>query len=153
VSGRKKRRVVGDVFLVPLKDGTLTAGQILDNPMRNVFSCSFYDERIGSVETAPELHAKSLIALLAVTRHVLDDGRWIVVSHSPPRVEQSKWPNERYRNAGWVGAKIYDAELVQDFLNAYFGLSFWDDYHDPNYLDGLLLDPTNKPHRRRFKSH
>ena len=46
---------------------------------------------------------------------------------------------------GWVGAKVIGSGNVNKFMNAYFGLSLWDDWHDPTYLDRLLVSPEKRP--------
>jgi hypothetical protein len=42
--------------------------------------------------------------------------------------------------------------LAEDFLNAFYGLTAWDDWFDPNYLDEFLFDITKKPKKLIFKN-
>jgi len=37
-------------------------------------------------------------------------------------------------------------------MNAFCGLTFWDDWADPNYLDRLLISPTVKPKNLLYKA-
>jgi hypothetical protein len=36
-----------------------------------------------------------------------------------------------------VGSTIYDAAIAEDFMNAFYALQPWDDWHNPDYLDEL----------------
>lgn len=116
--------------------------------MKNVVSCAFYDVRISCEQaTVPrfDLPVRHLIAVLSVSREHLDFGKWRVVDHQPVSPDPEMWPNEEFRSARWIGAKIYDAAIAEKLLNAYNGLVPWDDWHDPEYLDKLLVSPDRKP--------
>ncbi len=145
---------VGDVFLVRQGDDQWSAGQILDQMMPNVVSCAFYDVRVAQPEAVLlPLVPGALIAVASVTRDGLDSGTWKVVGNAPIGVERRLWPNEQFRNAGWIGAKIYDAGIVEEFFEAFHGLVPWDNWKDPNYLDRLLISPEKKPANLVYKTH
>jgi hypothetical protein len=153
-TGKQQRWDVGDVFLVRQRDGQWSAGQILDRMMPNVISCAFYDVRVAEPEALPlPLSTAGLIAVTSVTRDGLDSGAWRVVGHAPIGVERRLWPNEQFRNVGWIGAKIYDAGIIEEFLEAFHGLVPWDNWKDPDYLDRLLISPDKKPANLVYKSH
>ena len=80
-----------------------------------------------------------------MSKEQLDFGVWRIIGGFEICVDNEMFPNEEYRKADWVGAKIYDASLVEDFLNAYHKIIPWDDWADPNYLDKFLLDLDKKP--------
>jgi hypothetical protein len=152
---RRQRQVVleGDVFLVPQLDGLYTVGQVLDRMLPHVASCAFYDLRADQ-NSAPfdeELPENNLVASLSVTSEALEHGRWRVVGRQSVLLDRRVWPNESCRGSGWVGAMIFDSEVAEDLLNAYFCLKPWDDWHDPLFLDSLLVSPLKKPHTLLFK--
>jgi len=152
----KKRQQwdVGDLFLIRQQDGLWSAGQILDRMMANVASCAFYAVRVAEPNSlGPSLPPDSLIAVATVTRDGLDSGAWKVVGHAPIGVERRLWPNEPFRDVGWIGAKIYDAGIIEEFLDAFHGLVPWDKWKDPNYLDRLLISPDKKPAKLLYKTH
>jgi regulator of RNase E activity RraB len=60
-------------------------------------------------------------------------------------IPKASLPYEHLRSNGFVGAKIIGSGIVNRFLNAYYGFEAWDDWHDPNYLDTLLISPTKRP--------
>jgi hypothetical protein len=151
---KQQRWDVGDVFLVRQRDGQWSAGQILDRMMPNVISCAFYDMRVAKPDALPlPLSIAGLIAVASVTRDGLDSGEWRVVGHAPIGVERRLWPNEPFRNIGWIGAKIFDAGIFEEFLEAFHGLVPWDNWKDPDYLDRLLISPDKKPANLVYKSH
>ena len=154
MSRRKKQRwSVGDIFSIQQRDGNGSIGQILDVMLPNVVTCAFYDLRYSG-STHPQriqLNQDPLISCVSVSREPLDDGSWKVIAHQQPAVCRDDWPNETFRDCGWVGAKIYDARIIEEFLDAFYGLTPWDDWHDPNYLDKLLISPEKKPKHLVFK--
>jgi hypothetical protein len=138
----------GDVFSVKLKDGTYAIGQILDLQMNNVVRCAFFDERNKNQQKANmSCNINNLISLVATTREQLDFGIWKISGNKKIEIPVSNYPNEKFRNNGWIGAKVYDAAVIEEFLDAFYTLVPWDDWADPNYLDKLLLDKTKKPNK------
>jgi hypothetical protein len=49
---------------------------------------------------------------------------------------------------GFVGASVHGSGILNEFVNAFYGLTPWDDWHDPYYLDHLLVSPEKKPVQR-----
>lgn len=136
----------GDVFSVRLKDGTYSIGQVLDLQMKNVVRCAFFDERNKNQQIAnASCDIKNLIALVATTKEQLDFGIWKILENRAIEIHIDDYPNEQFRNNGWIGAKVYDAAVVEAFLDAFYSLAPWDDWADPTYLDKLLVDESKKP--------
>lgn len=143
----------GDVFVIEQRDGLCSVGQVIELILKNVVSCAFYDIRMSCDKAVGpfELHIRHLIAALSVSREQLDFAKWKVVAHQPVVVDHELWPNEEFRAERWIGAKIYDASIVEKLLNAYNGLMPWDDWYDPEYLDKLLASPEKKPKHIVYK--
>jgi hypothetical protein len=145
---KKQKWQAGENFLVPLKDGTFAQGQVVISAMEAMNSalCVFSSARYH--EKPLFLHAPKLedsIAVLFVTRDWLDSGRWQVVSNEP-NVWSADYINfDTLEEKGFVGSKIIGSAIVENFLNAFHCLEPWNDFHDPRYLDGLLLSPNLKP--------
>jgi hypothetical protein len=140
----------GDVFLISTQDGRHLVGQILAHEPRamNSASCVFFDwsvENAAEVEKAGKLPVERIFSTLLVTRDHLDDSIWKVIANRPICLSQEMFPYEKLRAGGFVGAKITGTAIVRAFLNAFRGLIPWDDWHDPNYLDSLLISVEKKP--------
>jgi len=142
---------VGDVFLVPQQDGRCSLGQVLafEKQMMNSVSCAFYDIRFPSadgIQLPSDLPSASIIAVLFTTHDLLRRGAWNIVGRLPVVLEQRYFPYEHLRGSGgWVGATMHGSGIVVEFLDAYFGLRFWDDWYDPEYLDELLFQGRQRP--------
>jgi hypothetical protein len=146
---RKIKWLPGDSFLVPLEDGTYGQGQIVCHELHALDSvlCAFSSIRHKSVPGhLGAITEENLIAILFVTRDLLDSGRWRVVNSGPVILPWEKYIDLRQmRNRGFVGVKIIGSFIVANFLSAYHQLVPWDDFHDPEYLDKLLISRDLKP--------
>jgi len=141
---------VGDVFVVPLRDRSLVVGQVVgqEPEVLNSATVAFFDHRVSDekeVQESPLPRPSTVFAALFVTRDLLDSGDWPVVAHGRVDLPSALLPYENLRDRGFVGAKVIGSGIVEDFLSAFYGLAPWDDWKDPNYLDGLLLSHDKKP--------
>ena len=55
---------------------------------------------------------------------------------------------EKLKKANFVGVKVIDSGIIIKFLNAFYGMFPWDHFHDPEYLDKLLVSSKLKPTQR-----
>jgi hypothetical protein len=149
--GTKRRKwKVGDLFKIPLADGSALLGHIVaqEREMLNSVTCAYYDTKVSDTcpPDAPPLPSdEALIACLFTTHDLLDNGMWPVVGYAAPRLPRKYLPYEDCRHSGWVGAKMHGSGIVRQFLNAYCRLAPWDDFADPTYLDRLLISPAKRP--------
>ena len=115
---RKIKWASGDVFAVPLLNGNLAVGQVLDLMMVNQVRLALYNERFATLEEIAldaVCHPEHLISLVASSREQLDYGVWRVIGNKPVSVPLERHPNEQFRHNGWVGAKHYGVGLVETF--------------------------------------
>jgi len=151
---KKTKWLRSDVFVIPLLNKTFSVGQVLDLQMENVVRIALYDEIINSiisVEIDELCKSKNLISLIASSREQLDYKVWKILGNKQQNIPVSNFPNEKYREKGWVGAISYDAALVEDFVNSFYSLLPWDDWFKPDYLDTFLIDPSKKPKNLIYK--
>ena len=146
MSRKRVRWSEGDIFVIELNDGTYINGQILDLQMKNVVRCALFNERENNIRPI-ELccQQNNLISLIATTREQLDYGIWEIIGNKEIEINRVEYPNEQFRGNGWIGAKIYDASIIEEFVEAFYALTPWDNWADPNYLDKLLYDINLKP--------
>jgi hypothetical protein len=149
---RKQQWKVGDVFVIGLRDGTHAIGQIVgrEAEVLNSVSVALFNQRVDRPEKAidgdrSESHAFSI---LFATRDLLDSGVWQIVGTRPVEIAPSRFPFESTRPAGFVGARVIGSKIVGELASAFFGLVPWDDWHDPHYLDKLLVSPDRIPPNR-----
>lgn len=134
----------GDVFGVPLPDGSMAAGQVLslEPDALNSIGCAFFSATVGPDGVSGFIEP---IAVLLVTPDFLESGAWPVKRIAPILLAPDERPYEHFRSSHWVGVKVVGSAIVQEFLAAYHGLTPWDAWHDPNYLDSLLLPGAVRP--------
>ena len=136
---------VGTVFRIPLNDGGHAIGQVIayEPQLLNTVSCIFTTLR--SWEPGDTIPASAIIASLSTTHDLLTKGKWQLLGHAIIPIAQADFPNEHLRTARWVGAKTIGSANVTKLLNAWFGLSAWDDFAIPTYLDTLLVRGVKRP--------
>ena len=147
----------GDYFEVALQSKELPApaqpsacGQVLSvepDAMDSV-ACAFWPEYktdIGAVL------ASTPISVQLVTPELLRRRVWPIRGNAQVLVPAKLRSYEQYRAHGWVGAKIRGSSGIRELLLAYRGLSAWDDFNDPHYLDSLLLAGQKAPLTARYK--
>jgi hypothetical protein len=144
---------VGDAFSVEIAEGQVAIGQVIgrEPSLPRSATVSLFDQRHPSYESAAErvfLDPKAVYAILFVTTQQLDNGSWRVLKHCQVAVDTNLNPFEHLRDKGFVGARIVGANIVSELARAFFGLSAWDDWSDPSYLDTLLISPEVKPTAR-----
>jgi len=148
---KNKKKIIwniGDVFAIPLINGTYSLGQVLSNRWENVAGIALYDEILKDIKNenlSDVCQVKDIISLLEVTREQLDYDVWKIIGNKKVSIPESKLPNEQFRKNNWIGAVTYDAAIAEDFVNAFYCFIPWDDYYNPNYLDELLYDKSKKP--------
>ena len=154
---RHVRPQPGDYFAVALssKDAPEPAlppafGQVLslEAAALNSVACAFWpeynDDVAGILATRP-------ISIEIVTPDLLKRKIWPILGNAPVVVPLTLRGYEQYRDKEWVGAEIVGSGNIRELLMAWRGLVPWDDFHDPNYLDGLLLPGMKPPPTARYK--
>jgi len=145
---KKIKWQAGDNFLVPLEDGSYSQGQVLTYEVQALNSavCAFSGVRF---ESAPDhldaIPEKDLIAVLFVTRDLLDSGRWHIVSNGPTAPWQKFLDIGELKSKGFIGVTIHGSGIVANFLSAFHKLLPWNCYRDPAYFDKLLISPDRRP--------
>lgn len=141
---------LGSLFGIPLADGSKMLGQVLGvEPMvLNSVACALFDQRADG--GAPIVD--NLVAVMLTTRDLLDNSVWEVIGSAAVEVPKVHFPYESLRSESFVGAEVIGSRNVGEFANAFFGLSPWDDWADPEYLDKLLISKDKKPKKLLYKS-
>ncbi|AFI92512.1 hypothetical protein F6Q07_10300 [Pectobacterium parmentieri] len=149
MAARKKKWNIGDLFTVPLQDHSFSIGRVVgfEPKALNSAICAFYAHHVDAVpDNEIILSDNELISVLFVTRDLLDSGDWKVFSASSNVFHLDKYIDlSSLRSNGFIGVKSIGSGLIIELMNAYYKLSPWNDYFNPNYLDSLILSPDKKP--------
>ena len=154
---RKQLWNIGDVFAIELNDHKFVVGQVVGHEVDalNSVSAAFFDSRFDSLPGAQaiqELNVEKIFSVLFVTPDLLGTGRWKIIGNHAVNIPKNWMPYEHLRSKRFVGADVFGSAIVEEFLNAYYALVPWDDWKDPNYLDGLLISANKKPAHLLYKS-
>lgn len=154
---RRKRQKwqIGDYFLLTLDNGGFSIGQLIDEfpQALNSIICVFFDVKVKNEEEAQNkiktLSNKNVISALVITRDSLDWGNWKIIYNCSPLLVEDFFDKEKLEAI--VGVRIIGSGIVDDFLNAFYGLSPWNLYCEPDYFDKLLISPNKKPKNLIYK--
>ncbi len=144
---RRQKLKAGDYFAIPLKNGEYGLGQILDmvECVDNA-TCVLFNQKF--LEGTPILATSNdVICAQYVVGQLLR--RYFPIVQSgvvDNQLLQKYFPeHNRFKQGNIVGMTSYQTGIVEMFLNAYFGLTFWNECHNPNYYDTLLVSLDKKP--------
>jgi hypothetical protein len=143
-----------DIVAIPLNNNKYAICQILDQRLPNSLRIALFNETIDSLEEYKLENLckiKNLISLLEVTKEQINKRAWKIIGNKVTEVPTHIFPNEKFKPDNWIGSIVQEASIVDEFVNAYHGLSLWDDWFDPNYLDSLLYDKSKKPNNLLYK--
>lgn len=146
----------GDYFSVPLSDSLWGVGQILAIPTVGLpkILCSFYSIPQNSVPAANCFEFPSfeeIIAVLFVTPDQLKSRKWPIFSSGNVVGLSLRQDYGQLQGNDFVGVKIIGSSNARELLMAWNGLTCWDDWHNPAYLDSLLLPGVCRPPSVRLK--
>jgi hypothetical protein len=138
---------VGSIFIIPLFDGSCCVAQVVgrEREILNSVTIALFDVRQEYTSNhVPELRPDQVFSVLLATKDLLDYGRWRVLPGEMRPLEEVN-PYEHLRSNGFIGANVKGSAIVENFVNAFYGLEPWDDWYLPGYLDDFLISPDKKP--------
>ena len=106
---RGKTWDIGNLFSVPLIDGSYALGQVVgcEAEVLNSITCAFFRNRIDSialVEIKGPPDCSDAIAVQFVTKDLLTRRRWKVLGNFAVALQGDAFPHEDKRDSGWIGA-------------------------------------------------
>lgn len=104
---------VGDIFSVPLDDGSTTIGQVLETRpiVMNSMTCVFYDAKSDDPESAAAQAPNGYRAISCqfVTRDQFNKGKWRRIRNEEPSHPKKDFPHRDTEESSWVGAKVIES--------------------------------------------
>jgi hypothetical protein len=145
MSRKKVQFEAGDVFGIPLPDGTFGVGQVA-LCTRYETACALFGVRGTSLA---DLAARAAdlarpLTILTLTDEELETGEWPIVAHRPADYSAFRIPTD---GAG----TSHTATAGCGFLAACHGLEPWDGMFDPRYYEKLLIPGVPIPPTVRYK--
>jgi hypothetical protein len=145
----KRRRIKpkrGDVFAVPLLDGTFGLGHVVDVDAWEGPFALFAQRASSPAELLPWIDkaVDHPLSILVLTANSLKDGHWPIIGNLQRDYAQFKIPTDGKGRSHTFG-------VAMDLLNAYHGLVPWDGMADPKRYEKLLIPGTPLPPTIRRK--
>ena len=143
MSEAKRRRFKpkqGDVFAVPLRDGTFGLGQVVDVDQWEGPFALFARRAASPAELLPGIQAalEHPLSILVLTANSLKNGEWPIIASLPRDHTRFTIPTDGKGASHTFG-------VAMDLLNAYHGLIPWDGMADPRRYEKLLIPGTPIP--------
>lgn len=131
---------VGDVFWVPIDDGSFVLGQIVEiqKEALNSITCAFFKVR-SDVPREINCIPKAPLSVQFVTKDLFNNGNWQRVGNQGVMINRELLPYRETEKSGWIGAKIIGSGIIRSFLSAYYGLRDWHEMHETDYYQSLLI--------------
>lgn len=136
----------GQVFAVPLRDGMVGLGQVVSVNHRGVACALFpkkartHDELLENVDET----LKSPLTILVITGVYIRTGHYAVITDKEVDYSEFAVPTDG------KGASHTD-DMLEEFLQAYFGLDPWDGMYRPDYFERKLIPGRPVPPTVRYK--
>lgn len=146
---KKQAWRIGDIFAVRLNDGKFSAGQVVgvEPDMPKSATIALFDKSVEFVDDdpiCPELQDCTVYSSVFATVDHLHSGAWLCVCNETIQTEIRPKDYYAHQANGWIGARVVGSAIISEFVNAYYGLAPWDNWHDPHFLDSLLLSEDLK---------
>ncbi|WP_137791957.1 Imm26 family immunity protein [Bacillus sp. E(2018)] len=140
---KKQKWKVGDIFQIPLENGTYAFGQVVwKNSTQPV--CGLFDINKTEVSTSEKIINNSLISILSLTPNLLDNHRWKVLGNMNVRIQLEDVPGE-FNGTDCIGAMSFTSGILEDLANAFYGVTPWNAFADEDFFDEILLSTVKRP--------
>jgi hypothetical protein len=139
---KKVKAQIGDLFAVPRLDGKYVVGQILYEWLPKTVCVAIFDFVIDdfNCDTSAIINKPTLLALPSVAIHEINKGYWTKVGTSTLLADFKSADFYQFVDKNFIGAAWHSGEIVENFVNAYYGLSTWDPYPGRlGFLQSLLI--------------
>lgn len=144
-SSKKVKVVPGDVFTVPLADGTQGVAQVIEViPGLAAALCAFYSYRVGAQApaTVPFDFARSdIVTVTPMSLLALLNGDWPILHNAPVAHADLSCKLDPLRASRFVGLSIANAQTMAALMNAHHGLGPWEIGTDLDFLRRLVSRP------------
>ncbi|MFC7371592.1 Imm26 family immunity protein [Fictibacillus iocasae] len=139
---KKQKWKVGDIFQVPLENGTYTFGQVVWKSYTHPV-CGLLDLHLSDVPPLEDFIPPSFIAVLSITPNFLDNHRWKVLGNLAVAIQVEDVPEE-FRGTDDAGAMSFTSGILEDLANAFFGVTPWNVSADEDFFDEILLPSVKR---------
>jgi hypothetical protein len=143
---RRVRRRVGDIVAIPLGEGRMAFGLVLEEPLMAFFD---YSLKEGAVPIADEIIGAPVAFKIWVMNHPITEGLWPVIGHAsvPAKLREQPWFFKHDVIAGRLTITKTGAEEVTPKAGEIEGLeraAVWEPEHVTDRLRDHFAGRPNK---------
>jgi hypothetical protein len=134
---------VGDLFLIPRIDGKYVLGQVIHEWRENIICIAVLDVVVADkkIPTNFSLSDSTVISMPSVAKVEISRGYWPTFGAAPVIVDARLGPHYEFERQDFLGASWFSGKMIEDLVNAYYGLSTWEPYPGrPGHLHSMLFD-------------
>jgi len=146
MSSRNIRPKVGDVFAIRLRDGTIGVGHVVAYEGRRS-ACALFAKRAHEymgLLSELDMSLAQPLTILTITDARLRRGDWPIFSHRIIDYSNHAIPSDGRGTS-------HTSDIIEDFLEAYHGLTPWDGMYEPDYFQKKLIPGVPVPPTVRYK--
>ncbi|MCR8848377.1 immunity 26/phosphotriesterase HocA family protein [Rossellomorea sp. SC111] len=140
---KKQKWEVGDIFQIPLENGTHAFGQIVWKDYTHPV-CGLFDINKTEIPSLVEIMSYPFISILSLTPNSLDNHRWKVLGNTNVRIQKEDVPKE-FNGTDCIGARSFSSGTLEDLANAVYGVKPWNVFAEEDYFDQILLPSIKRP--------
>jgi hypothetical protein len=138
---RKVKENVGDVFGVPLKDGSRAIAQVIESiDSLRAALCVFYSYRIHEVAEGASFpfSRTDVVAVQTVSTRPMLKGEWDALGNAPVANADLRRVLNGLRESGYVGLDVPNSNTIEALMNAHHELGPWEIGSDTDFLRRLV---------------
>jgi Immunity protein 26 len=134
---KKQKWKVGDVFQIPLENGTYAFGQVVWKSDTNPV-CGLLDINKTDVPTLEEIIRNPFISILSLTPNSLDNHSWKVFGSMDVSVQKKDVPR-KFKTTDFTSG------ILEELANAFYGVTPWNVSAEEDFFDQILLPTVKRP--------
>jgi hypothetical protein len=136
---KKQKWKVGDIFQIPLENGTYAFGQVVWTSYTHPVCCLF-DINKTDVPTLGEIISNPYISILSLTPNSLDNHSWRVLGNMDVRVQKKDVPKK------FNGTTTdFTSGILEELANVFYGVTPWNVFAEEDFFDEILLPTVKRP--------
>ncbi|MFD0051097.1 Imm26 family immunity protein [Actinomycetes bacterium NPDC127524] len=147
---KKQKWKVGDIFQIPLENGTYAFGQVVWKSYTHPV-CGLFDINKKDVITLEEIINYPFISVLSLTPSSLDSHRWKVLGNMQVKIQMEDVPR-KLNGTPCTGAMSFTDGILEDLANAFYGVTPWNVSAEEDYFDHILLPTVKRPSTAKILS-
>lgn len=140
---KKQKWKVGDIFQIPLENGTYAFGQVVWKSYTHPV-CILFDINKIDVPILEEIISSPSISILSLTPTSLDNHSWKVLGNMNVRLQKEDVP-AIFNGTPGVGATSFTSGILEDLANAFYGVTPWNVFAEEDQFDQILLPQVKRP--------